>query len=189
MKRASYCTGPLFLITGWKFLTFKFSLSERKLISKLTRVTSSGQFIPEVDGLRFFAIITVVFYHLNTHFLRLTENQWVFTEMDSFLQFFLVRGGLGVQVFFTISGFILALPFANHYLNKTSKISLKKYYLRRLTRLEPTYIITLTIFLFVHIIYFNAELIRWRGSKHRFILQGNDWSHCPLKVRDQFLFR
>ena len=37
-----------------------------KLSSLLSRKTSSNSFIPEIDGLRFFAIITVVLFHLNT---------------------------------------------------------------------------------------------------------------------------
>ena len=51
------------------------------------------------------------------------------------------QGYSGVELFFAISGFILALPFAAHYLNGAPKVSLKKYYLRRLTRLEPPYVL------------------------------------------------
>jgi peptidoglycan/LPS O-acetylase OafA/YrhL len=57
-----------------------------------------------------------------------------------------MTGGHGVGLFFIISGFILSLPFARWRLNKGRKISLKNYYLRRLTRLEPPYIIALVIF-------------------------------------------
>lgn len=46
----------------------------------------------------------------------------------------------GVELFFAISGFILALPFAAHYFNGSPAVGLKKYYLRRVTRLEPPYI-------------------------------------------------
>jgi peptidoglycan/LPS O-acetylase OafA/YrhL len=38
----------------------------------------------------------------------------------------------------------LCLPFAHHYINNGKKVSLKKYYVRRLTRIEPPYIIALT---------------------------------------------
>jgi len=31
--------------------------------AKFTRITTSGRFIPEIDGLRFIAIISVVVYH------------------------------------------------------------------------------------------------------------------------------
>ncbi len=47
------------------------------------------------------------------------------------------------MLFFVISGFILALPFANHHIRNGKKIRLKDFYLRRLTRLEPPYILAL----------------------------------------------
>jgi peptidoglycan/LPS O-acetylase OafA/YrhL len=50
-----------------------------------------------------------------------------------------------------ISGFILSLPFAKWRLNKEKRVSLKKYFLRRLTRLEPPYIIALIIFFVAHV--------------------------------------
>ena len=60
-----------------------------------------------------------------------------------------MEGGYGVSIFFMISGFILSLPFAKAHFNKNpgkKNISLKRYYLRRLIRLEPPYIIALIIF-------------------------------------------
>jgi peptidoglycan/LPS O-acetylase OafA/YrhL len=44
-----------------------------------------------------------------------------------------------------ISGFILGLPFAAHYLKGKRAVPLRPYFLRRLTRLEPPYIINLLI--------------------------------------------
>ena len=46
-----------------------------------------------------------------------------------------------------ISGFILALPFAAHHLAGAPAVSLRKYYLRRLTRLEPSYFVTIFLLL------------------------------------------
>jgi len=53
------------------------------------------------------------------------------------------NGSYGVHLFFVISGFILFLPFAKHYLKNEKKPTLKDYYLRRLTRIEPPYIIVM----------------------------------------------
>ena len=88
------------------------------LYSKLKRDTTSSGFIPEIDGLRFFAIFTVVLFHLNTAVskeLGLSLGN-VFDQMGgSRVEFskawFWVRLDLGVKVFFAISGFVLALPF------------------------------------------------------------------------------
>jgi len=51
----------------------------------------------------------------------------------------------GVELFFVISGFILGLPFAAHHLKGKPAVSLRKYYLRRLTRLEPPYFVAAII--------------------------------------------
>ena len=37
---------------------------------RLRRITSSGAFIPEIDGLRFVAIMSVLFYHLRGYLLE-----------------------------------------------------------------------------------------------------------------------
>lgn len=68
------------------------------------------------------------------------------------LAIFLEQCGSGVNIFFFISGFILALPFLNSYVYGEGEISLKHYYYRRLTRIEPPYVISLTFFLIVNII-------------------------------------
>ena len=60
-----------------------------------------------------------------------------------------MEGGHGVALFFMISGFILSLPFARKHLNKGAEVkavNLKQYYIRRLIRLEPPYIIALILF-------------------------------------------
>jgi peptidoglycan/LPS O-acetylase OafA/YrhL len=56
-----------------------------------------------------------------------------------------MEGGQGVSFFFMISGFILALPFIKEKMSGGPAVSLKKYYLRRLTRLEPPYLAALLI--------------------------------------------
>lgn len=117
---------------------------------KLTfkRITSSGSFIPEIDGLRFIAIVSVVLYHLSGFLSEKYVNQNVDSLDYSFLKHLLSHGHLGVPLFFAISGFILGMPFAKYHLMNGNQISLKKYFLRRLTRLEPPYILIMTILLF-----------------------------------------
>ena len=111
------------------------------------RITSSGSFIPEIDGLRFIAITSVVFFHLSGFLTAKDGNHYVDTIDYSFFKHLLSHGHLGVPLFFAISGFILGMPFAKYYIAKGNPISLKKYFLRRLTRLEPPYILTMTILL------------------------------------------
>lgn len=112
------------------------------------RITSSGSFIPEIDGLRFIAIASVVLYHLNGFLTEKYVNQTIDASDNSFLKHLLSHGHLGVPLFFTISGFILGMPFAKFHLCNGNQVSLKKYFLRRLSRLEPPYILVMTTLLF-----------------------------------------
>lgn len=119
-----------------------------RLYGNLSRETSSGRFIPEMDGLRFVAIGMVVLYHLNGYMIAKSGLISETAQTDWMAQIAGV-GFHGVELFFVISGFILALPFAAYFLSRQPKVSLKKYYLRRLTRLEPPYLFTvLLLFIF-----------------------------------------
>ena len=108
---------------------------------QLRRITSSGRFVPEIDGLRFVAIASVVMYHLHGFVLG---NRVVPDAHDS-LRAVVQHGYRGVNLFYVISGFILGLPFAAHHLKGEPAVPLRRYFLRRLTRLEPPYIINLLI--------------------------------------------
>lgn len=108
------------------------------------RIISSGSFIPEIDGLRFIAIISVVFYHLNGFIREKDKNDYADSFDLDFVFNILERGHLGVPLFFVISGFILAMPFAKMNLGLGKKVILKDYFVRRLTRLEPPYILAMT---------------------------------------------
>jgi len=123
----------------------------QQLISSLRRVTSSGNYIPEIDGLRFIAIFfVVVMAHGGTY---ITNTVLGSEDKTSFRYQFLLEGVSGVSLFFIISGFILAIPFAKEKLLQQQKVQLRPYYWRRVTRLEPVYIITLIIY-FIFRVYF-----------------------------------
>lgn len=111
----------------------------------LSRVTSGGRFIPAVDGLRCMAILAVVLYHLEDYVVH-KHPQWNAADYAStWLHRVLHIGGCGVPLFFAISGFILGLPFIEARLGHRSRVPLSRYYWRRITRLEPPYLINLTI--------------------------------------------
>jgi peptidoglycan/LPS O-acetylase OafA/YrhL len=125
----------------------------------LKRKTNSTSFIPEIDGLRFFAIITVVLFHLNT---ALSRNVGLGSDLGisqlggkyDLLQpgWWVIRLDLGVKVFFAISGFVLALPFVRRgLLGEGKPVVIKDYFIRRLTRLEPPFVVSLMIFAMVHV--------------------------------------
>ena len=116
-----------------------------KQFNKLKRTTSSGRFIPFVDGLRFLAIIPVVLQHASERLFKYTANITVDTGLEQQAEFLISRGAIGVFIFFTLSGFILSLPFAD----KSRAFSYKRYIGRRLTRLEPPFIFWMSCFALV----------------------------------------
>jgi peptidoglycan/LPS O-acetylase OafA/YrhL len=131
----------------------------------LKRKTHSTSFIPEIDGLRFFAIITVVLFHLNTALSKVMgytsiEGINLLGGKENCYQvgWWLVRLDLGVKVFFAISGFVLALPFVRRaLLNEGREISIKDYFVRRLTRLEPPFVVSLVLFFMVHLFVLHEK--------------------------------
>jgi peptidoglycan/LPS O-acetylase OafA/YrhL len=99
------------------------------------RITTQKRFIPQIDGLRFVAIASVVLFHVYAALER--------GAVPAPIPFNTDLAKRGVELFFAISGFILGVPFASHYLLNAPKVKLKAYYLRRLTRLEPPYFLSL----------------------------------------------
>jgi peptidoglycan/LPS O-acetylase OafA/YrhL len=119
---------------------------------KLRRITTHGNWIPEIDGLRFVAILATLLTHIfgetylrGGHTFVLQSHYNVFKLVD--------RGGRGVLLFFAISGFILAQPFLRQHLQHGKAVSVGAFFKRRLTRLEPPYILSLLLYAIGQAIY------------------------------------
>jgi peptidoglycan/LPS O-acetylase OafA/YrhL len=119
-------------------------MSFRTFIAQFARVTSGGRFIPMVDGLRFIAIGLVVLFH-SAGLVATKSNVSPTSPAARIFADLCAHGHYGVHLFFGISGFILALPFATHHLQGGTRVKLRDYFLRRLTRLEPPYLLSLAL--------------------------------------------
>jgi peptidoglycan/LPS O-acetylase OafA/YrhL len=112
----------------------------------LRRVVAHGRYIPEIDGLRFIAIVSVILFHLKQmYFLFPLPKLNVTGPVEHTLYTLISHGDRGVLLFFSISGMVLGLPFARHHLRGDRSISWRTYLLRRVTRLEPPYIANLLL--------------------------------------------
>ena len=119
------------------------------------RVVGSGALLPELDGLRALAILPVVWFHASLSiYLKGAEGQASAFGGDCFTSilgspvgWLAAHGFLGVQLFFAISGFVVTLPFARAAAARADRPTLRRFYLRRLTRIEPPYVIALATYL------------------------------------------
>ncbi|MCF7560039.1 acyltransferase [Sabulilitoribacter multivorans] len=121
-------------------------------IYNLFKRETSQKYIPELDGLRFLAILWVVLLHIQVLY-QIQINPTISDHgFEKLLWYIINNGHMGVPLFFAISGFILGLPFAKHHLVGVKKVSLRKYFWKRITRLEPPYIIALSSIFLIKVV-------------------------------------
>jgi len=119
---------------------------------KFRRITTQNRFVPQIDGLRFIAIASVVFFHIYSALDRgAIQPPFVFNNDLS---------KRGVELFFAISGFILGVPFASYRLMHGPKVGLKPYFLRRLTRLEPPYFLSFPVWMAMQWVVWHRPLLK-----------------------------
>jgi peptidoglycan/LPS O-acetylase OafA/YrhL len=96
---------------------------------------SSGIVLPEIDGLRAVAAMNVLVCH------AMLGSAWAPRLVRPLLD-----GGMGVSLFFVLSGFLLFLPFLRAR-ERGERVPLGPYALRRMLRILPAYYVNLVILL------------------------------------------
>jgi peptidoglycan/LPS O-acetylase OafA/YrhL len=174
------------------------------------RVTSSIAFIPQIDGLRALAVLLVFAHHSFALYLEQTHRlgtqslprDWGLIYNRSALVPWALHLPFGISIFFVISGFVLALPFARSGRDGLRLPSTGLYLLRRLIRLEPPYVIGMIFFflmicqpwgphwhfwLMFHI--FGPHLLATLVYLHALIFRGPSWINgvaWTLEIEVQF---
>jgi peptidoglycan/LPS O-acetylase OafA/YrhL len=137
-----------------------YQTQEAALLSSLRRSTSRSEFIPVVDGLRFLAIVPVVVHHFCARAIRISEERNLATQSDYALIKWLPNSNLGVELFFVISGLIISYPFISAHFRGEPRPSVRSFYLRRVTRLEPPYfLVMIGCYLFLRLTGYTPEAI------------------------------
>ena len=93
-----------------------------------------------LDSVRAMAVAFVLFHH--TWGLGGTpalSPKIPLTSIKVPLHFYLQGAGLGVDIFFVLSGFLLSLPWHRHAYGQASPVRLGSYFKRRLLRIGPPY--------------------------------------------------
>lgn len=112
-------------------------------------------YFPNLDALRSVAALFVLFSHIISEPLTryYPDAYWLTNPVT---QFFIVNGGFGVQVFFSLSGFLITYLLLSE-IKETNRFNLKNFYIRRLLRIWPVYFV---VIFFVFIIYsFLKQLV------------------------------
>lgn len=108
-------------------------------------------YFPNLNGLRFIAAFLVLIHHAEQFkSLYNIENYWITSP------FIEIIGKLGVILFFVLSGFLITyLLLAEE--NSLERISVKKFYMRRILRIWPLYffVVMLAFFVLPHIEIFT----------------------------------
>ncbi|MFJ5624590.1 acyltransferase family protein [Peribacillus loiseleuriae] len=117
-------------------------------------MTQKHRYIPGLDGLRAFAVLSVMAYHFS---------------------FSWARGGfLGVDIFFVLSGYLItsiALPAQGNQID----LNLREFWIKRIRRLLPAaYVMIITTFVWVML--FNRDLLNTiRGDAISSIFYTSNW--------------
>ncbi len=95
-------------------------------------------YLPHIDGVRAFAILPVLLYHLNSSFCP--------------------GGFAGVDVFFVISGYLITKNILGDI--RGGKFSIAEFYNRRVKRIIPAYFFMMfAVLLFAPLVYFAEPLV------------------------------
>ncbi|MFN2746760.1 acyltransferase family protein [Bacillus sp. z60-18] len=116
--------------------------------------THHQRYIPGLDGLRAFAVLAVIAYHLDFHWAN--------------------GGFIGVDIFFVLSGYLITSIILPAYGNDIA-LNFREFWLRRVRRLLPaaTLMIIITV---IWTVLFNRELIHTvRGDAVSSLLYASNW--------------
>ncbi|MBL7910345.1 MAG: acyltransferase [Bacteroidia bacterium] len=105
----------------------------------MTRSFEKPNFL-NLDALRFFAFLAVFLSHCISYFSYSFPNKY----LELLHKHFFINGNLGVNFFFVLSGFLISwLLFIEK--EKTGKLDIKAFYMRRILRIWPVYFIVVLI--------------------------------------------
>ncbi|MCJ8506279.1 acyltransferase [Kocuria flava] len=123
------------------------------------RASRFSGFRPEVQGLRFVAVLLVVAYHV-----------------------FLGRVSGGVDIFLLISAFFLTLSFVRK-LEAGRPLALGRYWLHVFKRLLPLAVLTiLATLVLVEVLYPAHDVGRWRAEALASVLYAENWALAVAQV-------
>ncbi len=106
---------------------------------------------PVVDGVRAIAVLWVLIFHAwffqNPEWTNGHVIPWYDSVFDNPMFLWLVQGGLGVDMFFVISGFLIGAILLRE-INRSGGLNMRRFYARRFLRLMPVYVVAMMAAIF-----------------------------------------
>jgi peptidoglycan/LPS O-acetylase OafA/YrhL len=112
--------------------------------------------LPGLDGLRAIAVLAVVLYHLDVSWMP--------------------GGFLGVDVFFVLSGFLITTLVVEE-IERTGRLGLRDFYLRRARRLLPALLVLLAVLSLLSLLVLPEERAELRRDVVAALLYVSNWSY------------
>ena len=140
------------------------------LLREASGASRADQFSAGLAGIRGLAAVMVLLHHLfalsGPRVLSVNFGDWQITY-----HWLLTCGWMGANVFFVLSGFLLAIPFVRHLEGAGSPLRVWPYITRRIRRVVPAYWVQIVILLIV--LYFTTTLPDWRAVLLHFVFLQN----------------
>ena len=109
-----------------------------------------GSKYPSINGLRAISILLVILSHLGKEKHNVFKDLYAIKWLNPFIYFF-TDGGIGVNVFFVISGFLITSLMIKEEVHSQT-ISLKQFYIRRTLRIFPAYFFLLAVYAIIQLL-------------------------------------
>jgi peptidoglycan/LPS O-acetylase OafA/YrhL len=110
-----------------------------------------------VDLLRALAIFFVLMNHVNMR-LRFAKVPYTRGLPDQLVNSLVWNGQFGVQIFFAVSGFLIASTTIRRW-GSLSRVSVRDFYLLRFARIAPLLLLLLTVLSVLHIAHFTDFIV------------------------------
>jgi peptidoglycan/LPS O-acetylase OafA/YrhL len=133
-------------------------------------VRSEVGYIAPLEGLRGVAVLLVISFHYVVLREGAFDDPWIagISSIEA-VNRTVHHGYLGVDLFFVISGFLLALPWFVHALDGRAPPSTAAFYRRRLRRIVPAYYVQMAA-LFVIVLPLLHGWAYWRSDLYVYAL-------------------
>ena len=142
-------------------------------------VNIANQFTGALTGIRSLAALMVLAHHI----FALAGPRVLSFDIGNVqitYHWLLTVSWLGANVFFVLSGFLLAIPFARHIENKGGPVTVGAYLIRRVKRVAPAYWSQIVIL--VSVLYFSSALPAWQVIAAHFLFLQNFWPNFAFAL-------